>query len=79
MARKSDHGAGATYEADRTAGEPLPNTTFGEGLDAEATRRLAAAGGAPGMRDAGAAPFGRGSTPADLPSGQTWAAPAGQG
>ncbi len=78
MARKN-HADGRSYEAE-TKGEPLPPVAYGEGLDLAASRLLAAAGGHPGQRDSSAAPFGRGSTPADLPSGgNTWAAPSGAG
>jgi hypothetical protein len=74
MAKNNDQGAGATYEAGSTAGPPLEGVTAGEsGLELDLTRRLAAQGGAPGMRDPGAAPFGSGSGEADLPSGNTWA------
>jgi hypothetical protein len=82
MSRVPDTGSGATYEAGPTGGDPLPwgGVAAGEGLDLGAAKLQAAAGGAPGMRDPGAMPFGAGdSAAADLPSGNTWAAPAGQG
>jgi hypothetical protein len=74
MARNNDQGAGASYPVD-TIGPPLEGVTTGEGgLELDLARRLAAQGGAPGMRDPGAAPFGSGSGEADLPSGgNTWA------